>query len=77
MTGKVNARVTLRWTEHPIQEETEIFPIASCHGDRDNLLPDGLLGWYADFCRERNANSCALATTHSLSKLDCANQIIV
>ena len=48
MAGNVNAGVTLRWTEHPIQEGTEIFVIASCHRDRDKLSPDGLLGWYAD-----------------------------
>ena len=33
---------------HPIQVGVEIFLVASCHGNRDKLRPDGLLGSYAD-----------------------------
>ena len=34
---------------HPIQGGVEIFLVASCHGNRDKLRPDGPLGSYADF----------------------------
>ena len=33
---------------HPIQGEVEILLVASCHGNRDKLQPDGPLGSYAD-----------------------------
>ena len=34
---------------HPIQGGVEILLVASCHGNRDKLRPDGPLGSYADF----------------------------
>ena len=34
---------------HPIQGGVEIFLVASCHGTRDKLRPDGPLGSCADF----------------------------
>ena len=37
---------------HPMQvggKEVEILLVASCHGNRDKLRPDGSLGLYADF----------------------------
>ena len=40
--------VTLRWTSIP-QGGVEILLVASCHGNRDKLRPDGPLGSYADF----------------------------
>ena len=33
---------------HPIQGGVEILPVASCHGNRDNLRRDGPPGSYAD-----------------------------
>ena len=33
---------------HPIQGGVEILLVASCHGNRDKLRPDGPLGSYAD-----------------------------
>ena len=40
-------RPTMDW--HTIQGGVEIFLVASCHGNRDKLRPDGPLGSYADF----------------------------
>ena len=34
---------------HPIRRGVEIFLVASCHGNRDKLRPNGPLGSYADF----------------------------
>jgi len=34
---------------YPIQGEVEILLVASRYRNRYNLLPDGPLGWYADF----------------------------
>ena len=34
---------------HPIQGGVEILLVASCHGNRDKLRPDGPLGSYGDF----------------------------
>ena len=34
---------------HPIHGGVEILLVASCHGNRDKLRPDGQLGSYADF----------------------------
>ena len=33
---------------HPIQWEVEILLVASCHGNRDKLGPDGPSGSYAE-----------------------------
>ena len=44
-----NARGNPAMDWHPIQGEVEILLIASCHGNRDKLRPDGPLGSYADF----------------------------
>ena len=38
---------------HPIQGGVEIFLVASCHGNRDKLWPDGPLGSYADFTYQK------------------------
>ena len=34
---------------HPILGGVEILLVASCHGNRDKLRPDGPLGLYADY----------------------------
>ena len=39
---------------HPIQGGVEILLVASCHGNRDKLRPDGPLGSYADFTFYQN-----------------------
>ena len=39
--------VTLLWTG--IQGGVKILLVASCHGNRDKLRPDGPLGSYVDF----------------------------
>ena len=48
-TGEFNAGGNPAMDWHPIQGGVEIFLVASCHGNRDKLRPDGPLGWYADF----------------------------
>ena len=48
-TGKFNAGGNPAMDWHPIQGGVEIFLVASCHGNRDKLRPDGPLGLYADF----------------------------
>ena len=48
-TGKFNAGGNPAMDWHPIQGGVEIFLVASCHGNRDKLRPDGPLGSYADF----------------------------
>ena len=48
-TGEFNAGGNPAMDWHPIQRGVEIFLVASCHGNRDKLLPDGPLGSYADF----------------------------
>ena len=48
-TGEFNAWGNPAMDWHPIQGGVEIFLIASCHGNRDKLRPDGPLGLYADF----------------------------
>ena len=47
-TGEFNAGGNPAMDWHPIQGEVEIFLVASCHGNRDKLRPDGPLGSYAD-----------------------------
>ena len=49
-TGGFNAGGNPAMDWHPIQGGVEIFLVASCHGNRDKLRPDGPLGLYADFC---------------------------
>ena len=48
-TGEFNAGGNPAMDWHPIQGGVEIFLVASCHGNRDKLRPDGPLGSYADF----------------------------
>ena len=48
-TGGFNAGGNPAMDWHPIQGGVEIFLVASCHGNRDKLRPDGPLGSYADF----------------------------
>ena len=48
-TGKFNAGGNPAMDWYPIQGGVEIFLVASCHGNRDKLRPDGPLGSYADF----------------------------
>ena len=48
-TGKFNAGGNPAMDWHPIQGGVEILLVASCHGNRDKLRPDGPLGSYADF----------------------------
>ena len=48
-TGEFNAGGNPAMDWHPIQGVVEIFLVASCHGNRDKLWPDGPLGSYADF----------------------------
>ena len=48
-TGEFNAGSNPAMDWHPIQGGVEIFLVASCHGNRDKLRPDGPLGSYADF----------------------------
>ena len=48
-TGEFNAGGNPAMDWHPIQVGVEIFLLASCHGNRDKLWPDGPLGSYADF----------------------------
>ena len=52
-------RCAMDW--HPIQGGVEIFLVASCHGNRDKLRPDGPLGSYADFTYKV---FCPLATRY-------------
>ena len=47
-TGEFNAGGNPAMDWHPIQGGVEIFLVASCHGNRDKLRPDGPLGSYAD-----------------------------
>ena len=47
--GEFNAGGNPAMDWHPIQGGVEIFLVASCHGNRDKLRPDGPLGSYADF----------------------------
>ena len=37
---------------HPIQGGVEILLVASCHGNRDKLRPDGPSGSYAETFRK-------------------------
>ena len=48
-TGEFNVGGNPAMDWHPIQGGVEIFLVASCHGNRDKLRPDGPLGSYADF----------------------------
>ena len=48
-TGEFNAGGNPAMDWHLIQGGVEIFLVASCHGNRDKLRPDGPLGLYADF----------------------------
>ena len=48
-TGEFNAGGNHAMDWHPIQGGVEIFLVASCHGNRDKLRPDGPLRSYADF----------------------------
>ena len=48
-TGEFNAGGYPVMDWHPIQGGVEIFLVASCHGNRDKLWPDGPLGSYTDF----------------------------
>ena len=48
-TGEFNAGGNPAMDWHPIQGGVEIFLVASCHGNRDKLRPDGSLGSYTDF----------------------------
>ena len=48
-TGEFNAGGNPAIDWHLIQGGVEIFLVASCHGNRDKLRPDGPLGSYADF----------------------------
>ena len=48
-TGEFNVGDNPAMDWHPIQGGVEIFLVASCHGNRDKLRPDGPLGSYADF----------------------------
>ena len=48
-TGKFNVGGNPAMDWHPIQGGVETFLVASCHGNRDKLRPDGPLGSYADF----------------------------
>ena len=48
-TGEFNAGGNPAMDWYPIQRGVEIFLVASCHGNRDKLRPDGPLGSYADF----------------------------
>ena len=48
-TGEFNAGGNPAMDWHPIQGGVEIFLVASCHGNRDKLRPDGPLGSYVDF----------------------------
>ena len=48
-TGKFNAGGNPAMDWHPIQGGVQILLVASCHGNRDKLRPDGPLGSYADF----------------------------
>ena len=52
-TGEFNAGGNPAMDWHPIQGGVEIFLVASCHGNRDKLRPDGPLGSYADFNSSR------------------------
>ena len=42
-TGEFNAGGNPAMDWHPIQGGLEIFLVASCHGNRDKLRPDGPL----------------------------------
>ena len=53
---------------HPIQGGVEIFLVASCHGNRDKLRPDGPLGSYADFTFL--LSDCALSNYNCLIRKD-------
>ena len=46
VTAKLMQGVTLRWTQHPIQEGVEILQLTSCYRNQDNLRPDGPVGSY-------------------------------
>ena len=57
---------------HLIQGGVEIFLVASCHGNRDKLRPDGPLGSYADFtffylvwAAGKNASNSMRSDTHT------------
>ena len=49
VTGEFNAGGNPAMDWHPIQGGVEIFLVASCHGNRDKLRPDGPFGSHADF----------------------------
>ena len=55
-TGEFNAGGNPEMDWHPIQGGVEIFLVASCHGNRDKLRPDGPLGSYADFIEKPRKN---------------------
>ena len=48
-TGEFNAGGNPAMDWHPIQGGVEIVLVASCHGNRDKLRPDGPPGSYAVF----------------------------
>ena len=48
-TGELNAGGNPAMDWHPIQGEVEILLVASCHGNREKLRPDGPLGSCANF----------------------------
>ena len=56
---------------HPIQGEIEILLVASCHGNRDKLRPDGPLGLYADFTKVRCQDH------FSISSITCTSNTII
>ena len=47
-TGEISAGGNPAMDWHPIHGGVEIFLVASSHGNRDKLWPDGPLGSYAD-----------------------------
>ena len=57
-TGEFNAGGNPAMDWHPIQGGVEIFLVASCHGNRDKLWPDGPLGSYADLPNDLLGSSC-------------------
>ena len=56
-TSEFNAGGNPAMDWHPIQGGVEIFLVASCHGNRDKLRPDGPLGSYAGYMGIRCGSS--------------------
>ena len=65
-TGEFNAGGNPAMDWHPIQGGVEIFLVASCHGNRNKLRPDGPLGSYADFTFP---STCLCECQHGYRKL--------